>query len=87
MRQGVLVPHMAIILQQCFEAPISPEKLPFTGSFAFCVIGPFWCTAPQFHTGAQLSNAEAVLQEALDWVQRSSVAADNNGICAEGIGQ
>ena len=27
--------------------------------------------------------AEAVLQEAFDWVQESSVAADNNGIYAE----
>jgi hypothetical protein len=34
---------------------------------------------------AQLSSAEAVLQEAFDRVQRSSVAGDNNRIYAEGL--
>jgi hypothetical protein len=42
------------------------------------------CTAPKFHSGT-IIECEAVLQEAFDWGQRSSVAADNNRIYAEDL--
>jgi hypothetical protein len=53
---------------------------------AFGLAYPIFCTgtAPKFHSGA-IIECEAVLQEAFDWVQRSSVAADNNRIYAEDL--
>ena len=65
---------------------ISPYYRPSNGKWEEIMNG--WsanrCAAPKF-IWAQLSNAEAVLQEAFDWVQRSSVAADNDRIYAEGL--